>query len=216
MTGSSDDRPEVEASAVDQVAPLQSAPPEATEVPDEARKRLPVGAYLAIGWLVFIIGAAIFADLLPLHDPAAEVASLPRLAPGQEGLILGADNGSRDMLSRTIYGARSSLMISVGAVSIGFVVGGLLGLLGGYFRNWIGKVLTSVFDILLAIPALVLALSLVSVLKGGGVEDPDAFGVEHVERCSRWSAEGGIGDDQVRLTADTGSARTGAAGVETT
>ena len=49
MTGSSDDRPEVEASAVDQVAPLQSAPPEATEVPDEARKRLPVGAYLAIG-----------------------------------------------------------------------------------------------------------------------------------------------------------------------
>ncbi|MCB0986870.1 MAG: ABC transporter permease [Microthrixaceae bacterium] len=175
MTGSSDDRPEVEASAVDQVAPLQSAPPEATEVPDEARKRLPVGAYLAIGWLVFIIGAAIFADLLPLHDPAAEVASLPRLAPGQEGLILGADNGSRDMLSRTIYGARSSLMISVGAVSIGFVVGGLLGLLGGYFRNWIGKVLTSLFDILLAIPALVLALSLVSVLKGGGVEDPDAF-----------------------------------------
>ena len=102
MTGSSDDRPEVEASAVDQVAPLQSAPPEATEVPDEARKRLPVGAYLAIGWLVFIIGAAIFADLLPLHDPAAEVASLPRLAPGQEGLILGADSGSRDMQSRII------------------------------------------------------------------------------------------------------------------
>ena len=143
--------------------------------PSEPKKRLPLGAYLAIGWLVLIVGSAILADFLPLHDPAAEVASLPRLAPGQEGLILGADNGSRDMLSRTIYGARSSLLIAVGAVGIGFVVGGLLGLLGGYFRNWIGKVLTSLFDILLAIPALVLALSLVSVLKGGGLQDQDSF-----------------------------------------
>ena len=151
-----------------------STPPPSDD-PVEPSKRLPVGAYLAIAWLVLIVGAAIFADFLPLEDPTAEVASLPRMAPGQEGLLLGADNNSRDMLSRTIYGARASLTIAVGAVALGFVVGGLLGLLSGYFRNWIGKVLSSLFDILLAIPALVLALSLVAVLKGGGVQDDDAF-----------------------------------------
>jgi ABC-type microcin C transport system permease subunit YejE len=146
-----------------------------SDEPTEPSKRLPVGAYLAIAWLVLIVGAAIFADFLPLEDPTAEVASLPRMAPGQEGLLLGADNNSRDMLARTIYGARASLTIAVGAVALGFVVGGLLGLLSGYFRNWIGNVLSSLFDILLAIPALVLALSLVAVLKGGGVQDDDAF-----------------------------------------
>lgn len=148
--------------------------PEPTEA-TEPKKRLPVGAWLAIGWLVLVVGAALLADFLPIEDPTAEVASLPRLAPGQEGLLLGADNNSRDMLSRTIYGGRASLTIAVGAVAMGFVIGGLLGLLGGYFRNWIGKVLTSLFDILLAIPALVLALSLVAVLKGGGVQDPDTW-----------------------------------------
>jgi len=74
-----------------------STPPPSDD-PVEPSKRLPVGAYLAIAWLVLIVGAAIFADFLPLEDPTAEVASLPRMAPGQEGLLLGADNNSRDML----------------------------------------------------------------------------------------------------------------------
>lgn len=139
------------------------------------KKRLPLGAWLSIGWLAMVVFVAIFADLLPFHDPTAVIASKAELAPGQEGLWLGSDGSSRDMLSRTVYGGRNSLAIAVGAVSIGFVVGGLLGLLSGYFRNWIGKVLAGLFDILLAIPALVLALSLVSVLKGGGVAEPGAF-----------------------------------------
>lgn len=166
----------------DQTAATASSPTHALPVEqgdDDSlstrKKRLPVGAYLAIGWLVLIVGSALVAGFLPLNDPIAEVASLPRLAPGQEGLLLGADDNSRDMLSRMIFGGRASLTIAVGAVSMGFIIGGMLGLLSGYFRNWVGKVLASLFDILLAIPALVLALSLVSVLKGGGVEDQDSF-----------------------------------------
>lgn len=156
--------------------PTVGSTPTPPEDSDRApRRRLPLGAYLAIGWLVLIVGAALLADFLPLHDPIIEVGSLPRLAPGEEGLLLGADDNSRDMLSRMIYGARASLTIAVGAVAIGFIIGGLLGLLSGYFRNWIGKVLASLFDILLAIPALVLALSLVSVLKGGGLESEGSF-----------------------------------------
>ena len=63
-----------------------STPPPSDD-PVEPSKRLPVGAYLAIAWLVLIVGAAIFADFLPLEDPTAEVASLPRMAPGQEALF---------------------------------------------------------------------------------------------------------------------------------
>lgn len=133
-------------------------------------KRLPIGAWLAGGWMVLVIGAALLAPILPLSDPNTEVASIPKLAPGQEGLLLGADANGRDMLARLIFGARVSLTIAFTAVLLALVIGGLLGLLAGYFRNWIGNVLASLFDILLAIPALVLALALVAVLKGNPAE----------------------------------------------
>ncbi|NLD77257.1 MAG: ABC transporter permease [Acidimicrobiales bacterium] len=160
-------------STATEAAVAPAVPEDADEV--APKKRLPIGAWLSIAWLVLVVFLALFADLLPLHDPNVSVASKAELAPGEEGLWLGADGSSRDMLSRTIYGGRNSLGIAVGAVTIGFVIGGLLGLFSGYFRNWIGKSLAALFDILLAIPALVLALSLVSVLKGDPVQAPDAF-----------------------------------------
>ncbi|MEO6629792.1 MAG: ABC transporter permease, partial [Aquihabitans sp.] len=134
--------------------------------------RLPLGAWLAIGWLVLMIGSAVLAPILPLNDPNAEVASVPKLSPGLEGLIFGADDNGRDLFSRVIYGGRTSLAIAFSAVLMGFVIGGLLGLISGYFRNWIGNILTGLFDILLAIPGLVLAMALVAILKGS----PDEAG----------------------------------------
>ncbi|MEZ5137787.1 MAG: ABC transporter permease [Acidimicrobiales bacterium] len=133
-----------------------------------------LGAWLAAGWLILIVGSAILAPILPLNDPTAEVAQ-KRLAPFQPGgPLLGADANGRDLLSRTIYGARTSLVIAVCAIGLGLLIGGLLGLLAGYFRNWLGNSLVSLFDILLAIPQLVLALSLVSVLKGNPA-DTESF-----------------------------------------
>lgn len=142
---------------------------EVDEAEGDVKKRLGFGAWLSIGWLALISGAAILADVLPLNDPSATVA-IPRLAPFSGDPFLGADASGRDMLSRLIYGGRVSLTIGVGAVFAAFVIGGLLGLFAGYYRNWIGKVLAGLFDILLAIPALVLVLALVAVLKG----DPSA------------------------------------------
>ena len=130
------------------------------------KKGLGLLGWLSAGWLILIIFAATFADILPLNDPAASVAE-PRFAPFQSGgPILGSDALGRDILSRAIYGARMSLIIAFCAVMLGFLIGGFLGLLAGYFRNWAGNLLVGLFDILLAIPQLVLALALVSVLKG--------------------------------------------------
>ena len=152
----------------DQASIAAAAAAMPTSPVEESRKKKGLGVmgWISAGWLILIIGAAALADFLPLNDPAAEVAD-KRLAPFQPGgPLLGADANGRDLLARAIYGARMSLLIAFFAVMIGFVIGGFLGLLAGYFRNWAGNALVSVFDILLAIPQLVLALSLVSVLKG--------------------------------------------------
>ena len=67
------------------------------------------------------------------------------------------------MISRLVYGARNSLVVAIGAVIIGFVVGGVLGLLAGYFRGKVETVTMGAIDVLLSIPALILALSLVDL-----------------------------------------------------
>lgn len=144
--------------------------------PAPPKKGLGIAFWLAAGWLTIIVLSALLAPILPLNDPAAEVAT-KRLAPFQpDGPLLGADANGRDMLSRVIFGARTSLIIAFASVSLGLIIGGTLGLLAGYFRNWLGNALVSLFDILLAIPQLVLALSLVSVLKGNPA-DPEQSGI---------------------------------------
>lgn len=133
------------------------------------RKGLGIAGWLAAAWLLLMAFVVFFADWLPLEDPTAEL-DLPMLAPGENGFILGTDANGRDLLSRLVYGGRNSLIIAGGSILLGFLVGGLLGLLSGYYRTWVGRVLSALFDILLAIPALVLAMSLVAVLKGDPVE----------------------------------------------
>ncbi len=149
----------------EQMGVAHGASPATTEDAATTKKRLPIAAWLSIAWLVIIVGAGALAPILPLADPNADVAE-KRLAPFQGGPILGADANGRDMLSRVIWGGRVSLIIAVCAVLVGLFIGGFLGLLAGYFRNVLGNILVGLFDVLLAIPQLVLALSLVSVLKG--------------------------------------------------
>jgi peptide/nickel transport system permease protein len=126
-------------------------------------RKLGTVGWFSILWLGGITLAAVLAPWLPLPDPDRSHLEIVRIGPVQPGHLLGGDGNGRDMLARVIFGARASLWISVGAVTIGFVVGGLLGLLAGYFRGRVDAVLSTVFNVLLSVPALVLALSLVAV-----------------------------------------------------
>src|SRR5262245_15345092 len=83
------------------------------------RARLGVAGSLAVGWLVFVVAAALLAPILPLDDPTEPFAEIARQGPGAPGHILGGDNLGRDMLSRLVWGARSSLLLSVSAVLLG-------------------------------------------------------------------------------------------------
>jgi peptide/nickel transport system permease protein len=122
-------------------------------------KKLGLFFWASVVWLVALILASIFADLLPLKDPDATFRGTSRQGPSAEHWF-GNDNIGKDVFSRTIYGARKSLGISFTASFIGFVCGGTIGLLAGYYRRRIEGILTGAIDILLAFPALILALIL--------------------------------------------------------
>lgn len=127
---------------------------------DQPRRRgLGLGAWLAIAWLVLVIGLAVLAPVLPLQAPAHYDAALARHGPGA-GHLLGVDGLGHDMVSRLTYGARNSLVVGFGAVLIGGTIGGFLGLMAGYYRGRIETVIVGLLDVMLAFPALVLALAL--------------------------------------------------------
>jgi len=118
---------------------------------------------ITILMVVLVIPAA-FADLIAPHDPFA--ASVPnRLSPpvfagGSWEFPLGTDRLGRDILSRTIHGAKYAASISIVGILLGTVLGSFLGLLAGYFRGWVDKVIMRVVDVSFALPSVLLALAL--------------------------------------------------------
>ncbi|MGP4023622.1 dipeptide/oligopeptide/nickel ABC transporter permease/ATP-binding protein [Actinomadura sp. 3N407] len=131
------------------------------DTPAKRRERLGWGFRLAALWIVLVVAAALTADLLPLPDHDATLSGDPRAAPGLDH-PLGTDGLGRDMLSRVVHGARVSLGVGVGAVVLGLLIGGPLGLLAGYRRGLADRIIMTGNDIMLAFPALVLALAVVA------------------------------------------------------
>jgi peptide/nickel transport system permease protein len=118
-------------------------------------------------WLVAVIVAALAAPLLGLQDPS-ESDFLALEAPPGAAHLLGTDKLGRDILSRMIWGARTSLSVGLIAPAMAMVFGLLFGMIAGYYRGRIEAVLTTSFDVVLAIPGLVLLL-LFSAIFGGSV-----------------------------------------------
>lgn len=135
------------------------------------KRRLGLGAWLAIGWMTLIVALALLAPVLPIDDPKLSDAQRTEGFCTNEGPsaehLLGCDGIGRDLLSRNIWGARSSLFVGVGSIVFGFVIGGTVGLIAGFRGGRIDSLLTALFDILLAFPQLILALTLVAVLASG-------------------------------------------------
>jgi peptide/nickel transport system permease protein len=123
---------------------------------------------VAILWLTLLVAAAVFADLLPLADPADTRAGIPLSVPTSTNW-LGTDKLGRDLLSRVIYGSRVSIIVGVGAVLLSSVVGTTLGLVAGVYRGRVDRVIMLTIDILLAFPALLLAVAIVAFTDQRGV-----------------------------------------------
>ena len=124
--------------------------------------RKPLGA-AAAALILFLVIVAISADLLAPFDPLAAAPEI-RLSPPSRAHLFGTDDIGRDVLSRVIYGSRISLWVGLLAVGIGTVGGMVIGLVSGYWEGRADLILQRVMDAIQAIPGLILALAIVSVL----------------------------------------------------
>ena len=125
-------------------------------------KRKPLGAASA-SLILLIVFTAIFADVLAPYDPLFTHPEI-RLAPPSWQHPFGTDDIGRDVFSRIISGARISLWVGLLAVGIGTVAGTIIGLLGGYWEGRLDLALQRFMDALMAIPGLILAMAIISVL----------------------------------------------------
>lgn len=125
-----------------------------------AKRRLGWAFWIAAGWFIIVVLAAVLAPILPIADPNASVAR-PRLFPSAQHWF-GTDNIGRDIFSRVIWGARVSLVVGFASILLGLIVGGTIGIIAGYFKRRTEAILMGGVDVLLAFPALLLALAIVS------------------------------------------------------
>ena len=121
-----------------------------------------IGGAMVLGLVV----VAIFAPLLAPHDPTRAVAATYG-DPGAPSLAfpMGTDQLGRDVLSRIIYGARISLIVGVAAMAVTIAIGVLIGLLCGFFGGAVDVTLMRFTDVMLTLPALLLAMAFVAVLR---------------------------------------------------
>jgi len=127
------------------------------------RLRRRKGAMVALVVVVLFVAMAVFAPWIAPYDPTATSWSLVRKPPTWAHWF-GTDEVGRDVLARIIYGARASLSAGLVSVSIAVGVGVPLGLLAGYAGGWIDSILSRIVDAMLAIPFLILAITLSAFL----------------------------------------------------
>lgn len=144
---------------------------------------LQVVDYIAIGFLLLVLLAAVAPGLLSPDDPLEPVgAILEKPSPHH---LFGTDYLGRDLLSRVVYGTVRTLAGSGIAVSIGFVVGSLLGLCSAYLGRTVDLVVGRLIDVLLSIPGLLLALVIVVSLGSGSFNSAIAVGIASIATFTR-------------------------------
>src|SRR6266478_8760884 len=125
-------------------------------------RRYPLGAFGALIMAVFVF-AALFAPLITVYDPLSTNSALS-LARPSAAHWLGCDFMGRDVYSRIVYGARISLAVGCGSMTLGVSIGVVIGLLSGYLGGWIDLAAQRLIDILQSLPLLVMALLMAASL----------------------------------------------------
>jgi ABC-type dipeptide/oligopeptide/nickel transport system permease subunit len=120
---------------------------------------------------------AIFAPVIAPYNPILPLENVARRSPpcihlfgcpaDQPQHLMGIDSNNRDLFSRVVFGSRLSLEIGISTISLAIIIGGLLGAIAGFFGGWVDNLIMRVMDILMAFPALLLAIAIVTVLGEG-------------------------------------------------
>lgn len=141
-------------------------------------------AMVGLAILIILALAAIFADVIAPNGFDNQVIK-DRFQTPNSTHWFGTDNLGRGVFDRVIHGARVSLSIGIISVSIAIVFGGLLGALAGFYGGRVDNVIMRSMDILLAIPSILLAISIVSALGGGLFNVMLAVGISSIPGYAR-------------------------------
>jgi peptide/nickel transport system permease protein len=117
--------------------------------------------------ILIILILAILAPLLSAYDPIKIDLANSYLKPGRGGHIFGTDDYGRDLFSRILYGARVSLIVSLGSILLGGLLGTLAGILAGFIGGALDSLLMRIMDGLSAFPFILLSILLITVLGSG-------------------------------------------------
>lgn len=123
------------------------------------------GGLIGSAVLLALVAAALVSLVWTPYDPSRADAYNSFLPPSTEHL-LGTDNSGRDILSRLLVGAQTTLLVAVGSAAVAAVVGVGLGLLGSLTPRWTRESVTVLIDVLIAFPTVLLAMMLASVFGG--------------------------------------------------
>jgi len=132
-------------------------------VVEQPEKKEPIGLFtwICVFWLAMNVGVALLAPFLPLADPK-EMISMPNMGMSLEHLM-GTDSLGRDLFARIAWGSRISLGVGIGAMAIGFGIGGPLGMLAAFRRGKLDVALSSMMFTLLAFPSIIAIIAILSM-----------------------------------------------------
>jgi peptide/nickel transport system permease protein len=125
-------------------------------------RKQPLGAASA-GILLLLAALAVVGPWIAPYDPYRSIPG-SRLQPPSWSHWLGTDEIARDVLSRIIYGARTSVTVGLVGTGIGTIGGTIVGLTSGYFGRWVDLTIQRIIDTVLALPSLILVLAVVALL----------------------------------------------------
>lgn len=134
--------------------------------------------------VIFMILVAIFAPLLAPFPYEEQHLSDTLQAPNST-YWFGTDQYGRDIFSRMIYGARISMLVGFGAMALGAILGSIVGSVSGYFGGVVDNLLMRVVDVILAIPAMLLSISICAMLGPGLVNAVIAISISRIGSFAR-------------------------------
>ena len=141
-------------------------------------------AVVGLALTVLFVLLALLAPILAPSDPTLFTLG-QQLQPPSSAHLLGTDELGRDTLSRILYGARITLLITLGAVLVSLVVGTFLGIVAGFLGGWTDTLIMRFMDILLAMPGFLLAIAIIAALGVGTFNVVVAVGVFSIPAFAR-------------------------------
>ncbi|MEU5055249.1 MULTISPECIES: ABC transporter permease [unclassified Streptomyces] len=158
----------------------------ATAAPDRRRRRRPITGSLRVGGVIvaLVIGTALLSFVWTPHDPTLVDASVRLQKPSPE-YWFGTDKFGRDVFSQILVGSRTTLFVGFVAVGVAAVIGVPLGIVAGMAPRWFGELLMRGNDLLLAFPALLLAIMFAAVYGAGTLVAMIAIGIASIPTFAR-------------------------------